>query len=139
MVLEDLEATCTARFHARWKNNVELNCFPVLTSYCCDVFDVKNVTRIRYGLSVRRAPVRCLRKMEDRRKQRCTRTRAMADTSQATARKEDLMSPLFFSGKNVMIEKQSLPMRLSEEALRNISLSGWPFLRKACRLFRMTY
>lgn len=33
----DLDLTCTARFHARSKSNIELRCLSILAAYCWNV------------------------------------------------------------------------------------------------------
>lgn len=80
LVLDDFEATSTAGFHARSNNNMELSCFPILPFYCCVIPDCQEAGGIRHGLSVRRPYVRCFRKIEDIRQQRCVTERSMADT-----------------------------------------------------------
>lgn len=65
LVLDDLDSTCTTKHHGTSKNDMELNYFPIVASYCSDISEGKDVSGFPRGLSVRRIGIRCLSAMKD--------------------------------------------------------------------------
>lgn len=61
----------------------------------------------------------------------------MAATCQAKARDENTMNYLARSGSNVKIEEQIKVVRLSKEALKEISLLEWPFSMESVQIVQM--
>lgn len=94
----------TAGFSATVKSNMELCCFPILPSYCCDIFDGKKIIEISTRLSAKRPCVRCLSTMKKKGRQRCMKAGSMADTYLRKERKEHLLSYLASLVSNITIE-----------------------------------
>lgn len=136
MVLDGPGPSYTAVFRATTERNVELNCFPILASYYCDIHKGKNVSRIRQSPPVRRSCIKFLSTMEYIREIRCMRGRIMADTNPAGAMREDLMSSLANSDSNITIEQRQTIDRLSKEALKEMQLSEWTSFMKGIQLVK---
>lgn len=66
------------QLRARTRNNVNLNCFPIFASCCCNIPEVKNTSGIRHDLSVRRPCVWYLSTYEDIRQKTCMIVRTIA-------------------------------------------------------------
>lgn len=47
MVLDNLESFCTAGFEGTSKSNIELNCLPILVSFCCKIREGEDISGIR--------------------------------------------------------------------------------------------
>lgn len=74
--------------------------------------------------------------MEDIRQRRCIRARAMADTCQAEARREDIMNFLAQLGSIITVKVRRMTRRLAKESLRENLIIRVTFLWKAYSLFR---
>lgn len=124
-----MESRSTARFDARTKLNMELNCFKSLLSYCCDTENEKGVSGIHHGLSVRRPIVCCLSTLKDTRKHNCMTSRTMTYTFQARVKLDDHMSCLPRLGSNITVEEWRSTRGPAKEVLREIWVSEWtPFM-----------
>lgn len=118
MALDDLASTYTVGFRSILKNNTELNCFLINTSYCRDISDGKYIGGIWQTLSMRKPCVRCLSTMDNIMHWGCIIVSTIACTYRARARKEDLMNCLARSGFNTTIIECHLTTKLSKESLR---------------------
>lgn len=60
----------------------------------------------------------------------------MADTCQARAGTEDLISSIDLPGRNIVIKEQRIKTRLPKKALREISISERPSFKEGLQFFR---
>lgn len=102
-VLAYPDSICIAQLPARSKSNMELSCFFILASFCCDSPEGRNISGTRHGLSMRRPYVRRLGTKEDVRQKRGMKARIMVDTCKMRARREDLESSLAGSEANISV------------------------------------
>lgn len=64
-VSDDVGTTSTERFCAESKSGMQLDCFLILVSYRCDIFEDKHIGRNWHGLFVRTPSFRCLSTMHN--------------------------------------------------------------------------
>lgn len=136
MVVYFLESTCMARFSARLKGSMWLNCFTIIASYCCHIPNGKNISDRRCGPSVRRTGVWCLSLVEYIRQRRCMSAGTMANASQTTEKWKKLLNYVARSCSNTSMKVRRVTTRLCKEALREISLSEWPDYTESPILFQ---
>lgn len=126
-VLDDLIFSCTARFYARKRKKWNWT----VSEFLQPLFGVSERTdksKFWYSLSMKRACVRWFSTMADIWERRCIKTESMADIYETREKRENFMCYSAHPSSNMTTKELTSLTSISKEALRELSLSQWPFL-----------
>lgn len=123
MIADGPEYSSMELFRAGMKSNVELDCFPIVTSSCCDICRGKNQSRIRHVSSVRKPRGLGLSTMENIRQWGRIKIRTSAYQCQDGVSRDNLISSLRYLRKNTVIKERRTTRGLPKEAQSEASLS----------------